>query len=252
MAFLTPVPGQAISVEYLNRVAERFDGPLFVGGHSKGGNLAVYSAMNCEPDVRERILKIYSMDGPGFRPEVLEKCGYDRISERVVKILPQSSLVGMIFESDIYFQVVKSKTIGLLQHDPYTWQVEGNHLAWAHGLYEHRKEMDNALNQWILSLNEQQLRTFVETLYQVIMASKADNLIDFTAEWKKSMNGVVAALKEVDQETVEILKEVIKSLFEIARMNRRKQAASRRRDILRKRTASRTEAGVRRMKRSDA
>lgn len=253
MAFLSPVPGQAYSTEYLNKVAGKFTGAFYVGGHSKGGNLAVYSAMTCQPDYQERIQKIYSMDGPGFRPEVLEKCGYDRISDRVVKILPHSSLVGMIFESDMYFQVVKSKTVGLLQHDPYTWQVEGNHLAWAHGLYEHRKEMDNTLNEWILSLDEQQLRTFVDTLYQVITASQADNLIDFTAEWKKSMNGVIAALKEVDEETVEILKEVIKSLFEIARANRRKQLISRRRAISQKRlvsqkrAASRTERGVERM-----
>ena len=226
MAFLTPVPGQAISVEYLNRVAGRFGGPLYVGGHSKGGNLAVYSAMNCNPDIQDRIRKIYSMDGPGFRPEVLRECDYGKIADRVVKILPNSSLVGMIFESGMYFQVVKSKTFGLLQHDPYTWLVTGNHLVRADRLYERRQQMDNNLNQWILSLNEQQLRTFVDTLYQVITASQADNLIDFTAEWKKSMNGVIAALKEVDEETVEALKEIVGSLFEIARENRKKQVAA--------------------------
>lgn len=225
MAFLSPVPGQAISVEYLNRVAEKFGGPLFVGGHSKGGNLAVYSAMNCEPDIQERLLKIYSMDGPGFRPEVLKECDYGKIADRVVKILPTSSLVGMIFESGMYFQVVKSRTFGLLQHDLYTWLVTGNHLVRADHLYERRQQMDNTLNEWILSLNEQQLRTFVDTLYQVITASEADNLIDFTAEWKKSMNGIIAALKEVDEETVEALKEIVRSLFEIARENRRKQVA---------------------------
>ena len=205
MAFLSPVPGQAYSVEYLNSVAEKFDGPFYVGGHSKGGNLAVYSAMNCDAKLQDRIVKVYSMDGPGFRPEVLKNCDYEKIADRVVKILPNSSLVGMIFESGMYFQVVKSKTFGLLQHDPYTWLVTGNHLVRADHLYERRQQMDNNLNEWILSLSEQQLRTFVDTLYQVITASRADNLIDFTAEWKKSMNGVIAALKEVDEDTVEAL-----------------------------------------------
>ena len=208
MAFLSPVPGQAYSVEYLNSMAEKFDGPFYVGGHSKGGNLAVYSAMNCDAKLQDRIVKVYSMDGPGFRPEVLKNCDYEKIADRVVKILPNSSLVGMIFESGMYFQVVKSKTFGLLQHDPYTWLVTGNHLVRADHLYERRQQMDNNLNEWILSLNEQQLRTFVDTLYQVITASRADNLIDFTAEWKKSMNGVIAALKEVDEDTVEALKEI--------------------------------------------
>lgn len=242
MAFLSPVPGQEYSVRYLDTVAAAFPGEFYVGGHSKGGNLAVYSAMNCAPEVQERILQVYSMDGPGFRPEVLKRCGYDRIAGRVTKILPHSSLVGMIFESHMYFQVVKSRTFGLLQHDPYTWLVVSNHLVRANDLYERRKNMDNTLNEWILSLNEEQLRTFVDTLYQVVTASQAKNLIDFTAEWKKSMNGIVAALKEVDEETKEMLKEMIGSLFEIARDNRKRQAASRKRQA-----ASRKEAVLQRL-----
>ena len=223
MAFLSPVPGQKYSVKYLEEAAGRFSGDFFVGGHSKGGNLAMYSAMNCKEEIQDRILRIYSMDGPGFRPEVLKVSQYEKIAERVVKILPTSSLVGMLFESDMHFQAVKSKAIGLLQHDPYTWQVVSNHLVWANHLYERRKQMDNTLNEWILSLNEEQLHTFVDTLYQVITASNADNLIDFTAEWKKSMNGVITALKEVDQETRDILIQMVKSLFEIAKTKRKKQ-----------------------------
>ena len=214
MAFLSPVPGQEYSVRYLEEAAAGFEGPFYVGGHSKGGNLAVYSAMNCAPEIQDRILKIYSMDGPGFRPEVMERCGFDKISDRVVKILPNSSLVGMLFESDMHFQVVKSRTIGLLQHDPYTWLVKGNHLVRANDLYERRKSMDNTLNEWILSLDEVQLRTFVDTLYQVITASQADNLIDFTAEWKRSLNGIINALKEVDDETREILRKMFRSLIQ--------------------------------------
>ena len=216
MAFLSPVPSQEYSVGYLNTVASGFKRPFYVGGHSKGGNLAVYSAMNCRPDVQERIIKVYSMDGPGFRPEVLKKCNYEAIRCRVIKILPHSSLIGMIFESDMHYQVVKSKTFGLAQHDPYTWLVEGEHLVRANDIYERRKQLDNTLNEWILSLDEEHLRTFVDTLYQVISASQADNLIEFTAEWKRSMNGIVTALKEVDEETSRMLKDVVGSLFEMA------------------------------------
>lgn len=214
MAFLSPVPGQEYSVRYLEEVAAGFEGSFYVGGHSKGGNFAVYSAMNCAPEVQERIVKIYSMDGPGFRPEVLERCGFDKIADRMVKILPNSSMIGMLFESDMYFQVVKTRTIGLLQHDPYTWLVTGNHLVQANDLYERRKSMDNTLNEWILSLDEEQLRTFVDTVYQVITASQADNLIEFTAEWKRSLNGIITAMKEVDEETKDVLKKMFRALFQ--------------------------------------
>ncbi|MCM1541638.1 MAG: DUF2974 domain-containing protein [Blautia sp.] len=226
MAFLSPVPGQAYSVKYLNAVGSRLHRPFYVGGHSKGGNLAVYSSMNCRPEIQDRIIRIYSMDGPGFRPEVLKEANYSMIARRVEKILPHSSLVGMLFESDMRFKVVESRTFGLLQHNPYTWLVKDGRLVEVKDIYESRRQMDNTLNEWILSLDEEQLRIFVDTLFQVINASQADDLIQFTAEWRKSMNGIVAALKEVDEQTAGILKEVIRSLFDIAGARMRQNVAN--------------------------
>ncbi len=218
MAYLSPVPGQAYSAKYLNMVTGKLHKPFYVGGHSKGGNLAIYSAMKCIPSVQKRIIKIYNMDGPGFRPEVLEELRYEDIADRVVKILPQSSLVGMIFEKDIHYKVVDSKSFGLLQHNPYKWIVKDGDFVEVNGIYEGRQRVNSALNEWILSLEEQQLRTFVDTLYQVISASQAENLIEFTADWKKSMNAVMAALKEVDEETTDILREIGVALFDIMKL----------------------------------
>ena len=217
MAFLNPVPGQEYSVKYVNMVTGWLHQPFYIGGHSKGGNLAVYSAMKCAPFVRKRIQKIYSLDGPGFRPEVLKECHYNAIEDKVVKLLPHSSMIGMIFERDIHYRVVESKNHGLLQHDPFSWLVKDDHFVDVGDIYESQKIMNVALNEWFLSLNEEQVRTFVDTLYQVISASQADDLITFTADWKKSMNAVVTALKEVDDQTAEMLRGIIRSLFEIAR-----------------------------------
>lgn len=228
MAFLSPVPGQSYSVKYLNMVTGRLENPFYIGGHSKGGNLAVFAAMNCAPYVQERILKVYSMDGPGFRPEVLRECHYEKVADRTVKILPHSSLVGMIFEKDIPYQVVESRTFGLAQHDPFTWLIEDGHFRYVPDIYESRKFLDGALNEWILSLNREQLKTFVDTLYHVISASQAQTLIEFTADWRKSMNAVVAALKEVDGQTAQMLREIIKSFFEIARLRARQEIAAKR------------------------
>lgn len=215
MAFLTPVPCQALSVKYLNMVTERFSNPFYVGGHSKGGNLAVYSAMNCALQVQERILKIYNMDGPGFRPEVLRECGYDRIAERVVKLLPHSSLVGMIFEWDNAYRVVESRSFSLAQHNPYNWKIRDGEFVAAEAVYERARLADHALNEWIISQDQDRLKLFVDTLYQVISASEADDLIAITADWKKSMNGVISALKEVDEDTRRMLQETVKELFEL-------------------------------------
>lgn len=226
MAFLSPVPAQEFAVKYLNMVTGRLPRSFYIGGHSKGGNLAIYAAMNCKPHVQERILKIYSMDGPGFRPEVLERCHFERVEDRTCKILPHSSLVGMLFEKDIRYQVVESRTFGLAQHNPYTWLVRDGHFETVSDIYESRRFMDDTLNEWILSLDEQSLRTFVDTLFQILEASEADNLIDFTANLKRSMSGILGAMKDVDEETKKALKQTIKSLFAIAGLRMKQEIST--------------------------
>lgn len=227
MAFLSPVPGQEFAVKYLNMVTARLPRDFYVGGHSKGGNLAVYAAMNCYPQARDRIRKIYSMDGPGFRPEVLEKCDFGQIEERTCKILPHSSLVGMLFEKNIRYQVVESRTFGLAQHNPFTWLVKDGHFVTVSDIYESRRFMDDTLNEWILSLDEQSLRTFVDTLFQILAASESDNLIDFTANLKRSMTGILGAMKDLDEDTQKGLRQAVKALFEIGGLRIRQELKNR-------------------------
>lgn len=215
MAFLSPIPGQAYSVKYLNIVTGFLKKDFYVGGHSKGGNLAIYAAMNCKKQVQDRIIKVYSMDGPGFRPETLEKCDFEAIADRTVKILPHSSLVGMIFEQSMDFVVVDSKGLGLAQHDPYTWLTENGDFLYIEDITQYRKFMDQTLNEFILGLEKEELRTFVDTMFQIISASQADNLIDFVADWRKSVGGIIEAMKEVTPQTREMMKKFAKALFQL-------------------------------------
>ena len=216
LAFSEPVAGQLRSVEYLNETAATFEKPFYMGGHSKGGNFAAYAAMNCKREIQDRIIKIYSHDGPGFRPEIRERGHYERIADRVIKIIPHSSLVGMLLESHAAgYMVVESKSFGLLQHDPYTWLVREDEFVRVKDIYKRRKFMDETLNEWILSMDEEHIHAFVDTLYEVVSASKAVTLIDFTADWKKNMMAVVTALKGLDGETASMIKKIIASLFEL-------------------------------------
>lgn len=223
MCFLDPVPGQSYSSKYMNIVTGRFPNDFYVGGHSKGGNLAVYAAMTCKEPVRNRILAVYNLDGPGFRPEVLQRCNYVEIRDKVIKILPHSSLVGMLFETDDHYRVVESNRFGLLQHDPYTWLAEEDTFLYVDNVYAGRKFMDETINEWILSMNETERKLFVDTLYQVISASETDNLIDFVANWKKSITGAMNAVKGIDSETGKMMKKIIRSLLNMVGDNMKKE-----------------------------
>jgi len=223
MAFLTALPSHSLSVKYLNMVTSRFSNDFYLGGHSKGGNLAIYSAMNCVPYVQKRIRKIYSLDGPGLHPQILEKCDYERIADKVVKIKPQSSIVGMLFEWDTRYQVVESRYFGLLQHNLFNWKVEKGEFIVAEDIYERARQNSIVFNEWIMSQDEEHIRLFVDTLYKVISASEAEDVMAITADWKNSMLSMIAALKEVDEETTQILQRTIKELFELGRVKRRQR-----------------------------
>ena len=214
LAFSEPVPGQRMSVEYLECAAESIEGDFYVGGHSKGGNLAIYAAMNCREEVRRRIMTIYDHDGPGFRPEVKVQGAYDEIAGRIRKTVPRSSLVGMLLYEEEDYRVVESKTIGLAQHNPYTWLVRDDDFQIVGEIRSGRKLMDDALNQWILSLSQEEMHTFVDTFYQVVLASETDNLIDFTANWFQSLHKIGTALKEIEPQTGKVIMQIMRTLFE--------------------------------------
>lgn len=218
MSFQTPVPGQAYSLKYLNMVAEKFNQPFFIGGHSKGGNLAVYAAMNSKKEVRDRILAVYNMDGPGFPPEVLNNCDYASIEARVIKILPHSSVVGLIFEQSEKIKIVKSKALGLLQHDPFSWSVKYGRFVDAGDFWQGHKFANDTMNEWILSLDAEKRRIFVDALYQVISAAEKDKLTEIPSDWKRSSGNILGALKDLDEQTTEIIKEVVKAYIMVSQM----------------------------------
>lgn len=222
MAFRKPVPGQRLSVLYLNQVGLRIEGDFIVCGHSKGGNLSVYSSMNATDEIQCRIREIYSFDGPGFRPEILQSGDFAKIKGRVKKRIPHSSLVGMILENHEEYKVVESSTFGVLQHNPYTWIVEQDDFKWADDIYKSKKFMNDSLNEWILGLDDKQLETFVETFFSVIEGSDVKTTIEITMDWKKSMIGMINVMKDVDDATKETIRNIIQQFFEIVGENLKK------------------------------
>jgi hypothetical protein len=89
MSFRDVVPAQKQAVAYLNRVCPQLEGKLYAGGHSKGGNLAVYAAAYADRETSDRLIAIYNDDGPGFQSKVIQSTGYRRILGRICTLLPR-------------------------------------------------------------------------------------------------------------------------------------------------------------------
>jgi hypothetical protein len=221
MAFTCPVPAQTEGVSYLNQVGSRIPGPLRTGGHSKGGNIAVYAAMKCGPEVQDRIIQIYNHDGPGFKNSVFETPEFIRIKERISKTLPQSSLVGMLMQHQEHYRVVDSKRFDILQHDPFSWIVEDDDFKYAKAVSATAMRRHKTIDLWLSGLSDQQRERFIDTLYQVIEATDTETIYDFAEDWHKKAILMLNALKNIDPETKQFISQTINSLFVLSLRNLR-------------------------------
>ncbi len=168
MSFLDSVPAQRRAVGYVEAIAAANRGKLRMGGHSKGGNLALYAALYVSPRVQRRILDVYNNDGPGFRTAPWESEEYLRMKERIHTFIPAESIVGTLLEQVEDYEVVGSYEKFLLQHEPLSWQVEQNHLKRLPQRSKLGQLMDRMTDQWVASMNPQERREFSDGLYEVL------------------------------------------------------------------------------------
>ncbi|QNL45106.1 DUF2974 domain-containing protein [Oscillibacter hominis] len=214
MSFMDVVPAQREAVSYLRSVAAQHRRrKLRIGGHSKGGNLAVYSAVHCGAAIQRRILTVYNNDGPGFRTSMLQKAEHIRIADRITTIVPQSSVVGMIMEHEETFTLVKSAQKGILQHDGFSWEVMGHGFVHLTEDAPERWRNDLTLKGWISGMSDEQRRRFTEGLFDILSGSDAKTLTELTEDGFKTAAAMVKAMADMDKETRDVLLYAFRKLF---------------------------------------
>lgn len=211
MAFMSPVPSQTMSVDYLVSAVEKFDGPFYICGHSKGGNLAVYSAVNSPAQVRSRIKLLYNLDGPGFLSDISETEEYRELRGRAIKLIPEKSVVGRLLQDTSVCSVVKSQGIGIMQHALFNWEADefGDFVFIKESLPLHC----GRLSENIASLSEEQLKYFVEALFGILKDASVEDIVRFKNDWSGSSRRILTAYKDLDSGTRRLLKETVGALL---------------------------------------
>lgn len=193
MSYLPVVPAQLEAVDYLNRMAAAFpDAPIYVSGHSKGGNLSVYAAVHCDEAIKPRIRRVWNNDGPGFKRDLLTTPEYLQMRPNIQTLLPESSVVGMLLKHEENYVVVKSKQTGLLQHNGLNWEVMGNSFIRLKTVTQESRHLDRDLNQWISMMTPEQCELFTDSLYKILSSDNALTLTELASaknKWlKRSQN----------------------------------------------------------------
>lgn len=206
MGFLPIVPSQREAADYLRAAATAFPSQkLRAGGHSKGGNLAVYAAVWCGESVQDQLLAVYNNDGPGFHTSLLDRPEHQRIANRIQTILPESSVVGMLLEHEESYQVVRSNQVGLMQHDGFSWQVLGTQFVHLSGLTEGGRIVDSALRNFVRGLDQEQRIRFVDALFEVLTCTNAATLTDLKDGGFRTAYSMLKTVRSLDPDTRQAL-----------------------------------------------
>ena len=214
LACMPEVPAQKKAVEYTRAAAKQFPRrKLRLGGHSKGGNLAVYAGVFCPEAVQRRITDIWSNDGPGFHDDLLDLPEHRRVEDRIHSIVPKSSIVGMLLEHEETYTVVDSDQKGFLQHDGFSWQVMGDRFITLRQVTKQAHLSDQAMRELVHAMPQAEREKFVAALFDVLSASGAVTLTDLKADSFKAAGAMVKAMKDLDKETREGLLRFVGLLF---------------------------------------
>ena len=201
MAFQTPVPAQKRAEDYLIKASEGAK-TIYVAGHSKGGNLALWAAMNASDEIAERIDKIYNFDGPGFLDDIWEGANYERIADKISTVIPTGSIVGLLLKYDKNYRVTKSSAKNYLhQHDALTWEVEGVEFVCDEDVAPDVKRANEVVGKWIYSMEPDDRRAFVEGFFDILCSTSAKTVTDLA----ENRSAVIKAFSNIEPETKQAL-----------------------------------------------
>lgn len=175
MSFLQAVPAQFKATRYTGEFAAAFPGPLHLGGHSKGGNLAVFAAAK-NPALQERLVDVYNLDGPGFGEYLMGDEGYLAIVPKVHTFIPQSSIIGIILEHEEAYTVIKSSQVSVMQHEPHSWELLGSSFLKAGELAPDVRFADRTIRQYLADTTPEERGRFVDAVYDLLTVGNAERV----------------------------------------------------------------------------
>jgi len=215
LSYLESIPSQKCAHEYLMSVANKYhDKKIYVGGHSKGGNLAKYAATYCDDTVKERIITVYNNDGPGFLADAIDIAEFEKIEPKVKNYIPQSSLVGQMFENRGQRIIVKSNVRGIYQHDCFSWQVKGAGVVALKKISRDGEKNNKFFDNSIMKMSPDERREFVKIFCEIIDQTGAKTLMEISEAKFKSVSSVMKSFKNLDKDKKALMYMFISRLME--------------------------------------
>ena len=211
MSFMENVPCQIAGKEYAEKVIKKYpDKSVRIGGHSKGGNVAIYSAITIPAELQNRVIKVYNYDGPGFSKNIIDKYGNEKIINKIETYIPQDSVIGRILNHKEKITISLSNEKGIFQHDIYSWQVMKDNLIQLNHNTEISENIDKTLTDWLENTTAEQRKIFVDTVFEIFYSTDANTFGDISKNLSTNISKMLKKYGEISTEDKRVITNMIK------------------------------------------
>lgn len=214
MAVKNEVSAQRRALEYLRFAAESYPGRLLVGGHSKGGNLAVYAAARLDPAQQERVEAVYNFDGPGFQDSFLQSRGFLTVRSRIHTILSQNAMVGLLLTQTDTPTIVRTASVAISAHDGFTWECSPTGFVTCGELSPASRAFDESMTAVLAGMDDTRRTDFIDGLFSALGSTGARTVTELTEQrWREALAvaGSVIREPEVTRLVTELLENMVKN-----------------------------------------
>ena len=208
MISFTETRAQQMSLEYLKEhILPGME--YYVGGHSKGGNQALYAAALLPQAQQQQIARLYINDGPGLCKEVLDPSAAKALDDRAIMIRPEYCVIGKIFQAEFsQCRIVKSTQKGPMQHSIFSWGIQGGALALSDGYDPQSEAIDRMLDRWLEKVSMEERKTFTDSIFSAMEKDGSKTLFDVMENWPTSLENMVVSVLDGDQAAKEAIKKL--------------------------------------------
>ena len=214
LTYMKEIPAQLAARDYLKEVLDKLDGKVWLAGHSKGGNLATYAACHVETSIQDRVQKVYSFDAPGLHSSIRNSDNFKAIEGKILSIIPENSIVGMMLETPETDLVVKSKTFGLLQHLMVSWEIEGDQFKVVPKVTEDSIQVDQTLKTWTANLSEEELRDFFDLFFGLFIEADIHRFGDITVDTPGKIQKLIENRRNLTPEKATMMDRLSRQLID--------------------------------------
>ena len=225
MLYKESIPSQQLALEYLEEVyltvntkksffslKTKKHKNIYVGGHSKGANIAMYSAICCT-QMHPYISHVYSFDGPGFNPEFYANHEYRGIIDRITNFVPVSSIIGRLMEHKEKYVILDGYAEGLQQHDGFYWKVCKDHFIKVDDFHDDSDKIHEYIVKVLSSKTKEETKDFITFIFKMLTDMKVNNITDFTEIGLKEGIQGIKELSNMNGEERKFFFEIIKLAF---------------------------------------